>query len=240
MGFWRCFVFFIICFGSTGFYFLSEVFVVNTPLVEGWTKIKYVSSNIRKNPLFLKKYLELLDDLNIYKRAASYAQKVPTLFHHIEGFAKSGNVKGGHLISKAKERLRDADGNEFSFIKITDEGGNAVPIDNLPKNRFGVVKADPSYKVEMAQYDKRLNGTLIEPYQFKQYRQKKNPDGHTFFPERMSYEQIMEEFASALINPSKITAPATYAIEHSAASYSGMIIGWYEKNGKIITFFPKF
>jgi len=60
------------------------------------------------------------------------------------------------------------------------------------------------------------------------------------YPKELGYEQIMEEFASALINPSKTTVSTTYAIEHSAASHSGMIIAWHEKNGKILTFYPKF
>jgi phosphoribosylformylglycinamidine (FGAM) synthase-like amidotransferase family enzyme len=53
----------------------------------------------------------------------------------------------------------------------------------------------------------------------------------------MKYEEIIEQFATALNNKQ----PWIGTINgFEASSESGMIFRWYETNGKVVSFFPKF
>lgn len=52
----------------------------------------------------------------------------------------------------------------------------------------------------------------------------------------MSYDDIIEQFATAQVSSTKVPWKAGY----EATSESGMIFRWYENNGTVISFFPKY
>jgi hypothetical protein len=116
-------------------------------------------------------------------------------------------------------------------------------ITDLPKNSFGARQLPTGFILEIAQYAKNPNGTVKIPltptYQVKSI----SPDGHTFFPEAMTYDQIIEQCAAAFINPSPVNwFSNSFSDGWEAPSENGMIIRWHTLTTTVdpSSFFPKF
>ena len=111
---------------------------------------------------------------------------------------------------------------------------------NATTNEFGVFTAD----IEMYVPATTLQGVPILDIEEKQtftWLPKKKPktEPQTFFPPSWTKEEILEQCASALINPSKRNPPGK-SRQWEADSDKGITIGWFEPSqGVIGTIFPR-
>jgi Bacterial EndoU nuclease len=114
-------------------------------------------------------------------------------------------------------------------------------LNTLPTNSKGVISVPSTYKVEIARFKRTGNGQLKLPKEFDTYAIKNvaPPDVHTFFPFGTSYEDIIEQFATALTNKTFTSRPTPFGLYFEAIAENGITFGWYENAGKIDTFFPK-
>jgi hypothetical protein len=199
---------------------------------ETWRNIQFLSSSVRGNPILIQKLKTLKDDFSAFSDLSKpWNIRSATTYYHLKGFAKSGSVKGGHFLS-------DVGAGPNAHIRILDGTGSDIPLSSFPTDQNGVAQVLPPYEIHIAQYVPNPDGSpsvVINRYRRKSLQQ----DGHTFFPSSMTYEEIMEQIASARANPIKNNwDPARNGWEASAEN--GMIIRWYENSGvEPNTFFPK-
>jgi Bacterial EndoU nuclease len=115
-----------------------------------------------------------------------------------------------------------------------------IPL-NSPTNNWGVFSADIEIYVTDTTPEgvPLVNSTSGQPNFKWVSKRKPETDHQTFFPVLWTKEKILEQCASALINPVKRNPP-NKTRQWEAASDSGVIIGWFElPEGVIGTIFPR-
>jgi len=156
----------------------------------------------------------------------------------MKGYSNSKGGKGGYFID-------DVGVGDQAHVRILDVNGNDVPISNFPADANGIRRVEAPYEIHIAQYE-NVNGVPVEPLNVTRYRAKDiKVDGHDFLPpsSEMSWDEVIEQFASSLANPNKANwGGKSSALE--AISDGGITFRWY-KNGTgtgiegIPSFFPK-
>jgi hypothetical protein len=198
-------------------------------LIDIWKGCSSGVITSKKNVSFLKILKQFKLDLTV--TGQTFAKK---LYEHIQGIGKPGSKsKGAHL------------GSEVGgiHVRVKNASGVLQNITDMPKNSFGARQLPTGFILEIAQYAKNPNGTVKIPltptYQVKSI----SPDGHTFFPEAMTYDQIIEQCAAAFINPSPVNwFSNSFSDGWEAPSENGMIIRWHTLTTTVdpSSFFPKF
>ena len=184
-------------------------------LVDVWKNCSNKVSSSRSNSLFLKKLKEFRND--------------QALIQHIEGIATNKNAVGGHFTDVVSSKV------------LIGDISSPLPISSLSKNSNGVSQVLPPNKVFIKREILMSGGISHSPPQFTWKEKRLDVEGHTFFPETMSRDEILEQCASAFTNPNKITwGNKDNAFE--AVSESGLTIRWYRNltNDSPTSFFPKF
>ena len=183
-------------------------------LVDVWKNCSNKVSSSRSNSLFLKKLNEFRND--------------QALIQHIEGIANNQNAVGGHFTDVVGSKI------------LIGDVSNPLPISSLNKNSNGVSQVLPPNKVFIKREILKPGGISHNPPQFTWKEKRLDIEGHTFFPETMSRDEILEQCASAFTNPNKVSwnnKPNAF----EAVSESGMIIRyWTDSSGYPTSFFPKF
>jgi hypothetical protein len=136
-------------------------------------------------------------------------------------------------------RIKDANGNLVTMAMIQSNPANVNP--------DGTIKLPKDYTLEIAQYEKTEGGGgyTTDPRTIIGYGPKNTVDGQTFFPPTMSIDQILEQSASAFVNPKQNAFPTTIKPRPdneplSARAENGMIIRWWQTGKEPTSFFPEF
>lgn len=190
----------------------------------------------RGNPITIKKFKEQLDDFAIYNDpSTSSIAKRFTYKGHADGFANANGGRGGHFPEDVGSisnngKIIIIDNTEPWSLDLAPFSATEVPINSLPVNGQGVAIATGNNRVYIAQYV--LDGNQNPTDVISRYRPKSTGTEHTFFPFGMEWDEIMEQFSSALANPNRVNwGGQSNAWE--AVAENRMTFRWYE-GGKSI------
>ncbi len=196
-----------------------------------WNKVKFLSKKARGNPAMLRKFKEQLDDLAIYNNpSTSSIARRNTYRGHTEGYSNSSGGKGGHFTSDVNTLSNNGkiviiDNTKPFSLDTPPFSATEINLNSLPQNSKGVSLVDGDNSVYIAQYvlDASQNPTNV----ISRYRPKSSGSQHTFFPDGMSWDEIMEQFASAQVNPAKVTWGGQSGAWEAVAD-NGMVFRWYD------------
>jgi len=209
---------------------LENFLKTNPDHFDAWNSIKHLSSNTRGNPITIQRFKEQLDDFAVYNDPGTSAiAKRNTYKGHADGFANSSGGKGGHFPEDVGTISSDGkiiivDETQPKSLDAAPFSATEVPMGNLPVNGDGVALATGNNRVYIAQYvmDGNQNPTNV----ISRYRPKSTGTEHTFFPPGMEWDEIMEQFSSALANTNK-TNWGGQSNAWEAAADNGMIFRWH-------------
>ncbi len=205
-------------------------------LLEIWRNCSNKVSNSRKSYAFL----EILHYIKTHKNGK--------IIEHLIGEAG----QGGHYQEEGDKFYHSNEsGQNESHILIKDANNVKVSIADLRNNpaninSFGVLNLPIDCTIKIAQYRKNTNGIKALPPIIERHILKDVPDGHTFFPNDLTLDEIIEQCASAWTNPiknswtSNVNRTQEGNLAFEAASENGMTIRWWQQNNFPLSFFPKF
>jgi hypothetical protein len=210
---------------------LENFLKTNPDHFDAWNSIKYLSSNTRGNPITIQRFKEQLEDYAVYNDPGTSAiAKRNTYKGHTDGFANSSGGRGGHFPEDVGTISSDGkiiivDETQPTSLDSAPFSATEVPMSNLPVNNDGVALATGNKRVYIAQYvmDGNQNPTNV----ISRYRPKSTGADHTFFPPGMEWDEIMEQFSSALANPNKANWGGQSSAWEAAAE-NGMMFRWYD------------